>query len=295
MSRSTSSTDTAAILDSASADEDGGRPVRVDRRTLLGVMRRPSSLLLLLLAIVMAVGFSLLGQWQLARAFENGAVIESESEQPLAIESEVPTQVQTPSSAVGQLITADGQWVAEDFSVLDGRLNDGASGSWVIGHFLTSSGDSLAVGVGWTPDPVVAAETAERLGADPGSLPTVIEGRYQQSEQPKVDEELAPGEAPSEMAVPALVNEWTGAGPVYAGYLTLHDAPAGLETIYSPAPERQVQLNFLNLFYTLEWAFFAVVALYIWYRHMRDVAERERDEALEAAAGSGAEPAPDPQ
>lgn len=255
---------------------------------MLEVMRRPSSLLLLLLAIVMAVGFSLLGQWQLSRAFENGAVIETESEDPLPIETEVPTQVQTPSSAVGQLITAEGRWVPEDYSVLDGRLNDGESGAWVIGHFLTASGDSLAVGIGWTPDVGTASAVAQRLSSGDEELPGVIEGRYQQSEQPKVDEDLEPGEAPSEMAVPALVNAWTGAGPVYAGYLTLHDAPADLETIYSPAPEREVQLNFLNLFYTLEWALFAIIALYIWYRHMRDIAEKERDERASAAAGDGA-------
>jgi cytochrome oxidase assembly protein ShyY1 len=254
-------------------------------------MRRPTSLLLLLLAIVMAVGFSLLGQWQLARAFENGAVVETESEDPLAIETQVTPQVQTPSDAVGQLFTTTGSWVPQDFSVLDGRLNDGERGSWVVGHFVTDTGDSLAVGIGWTADPAQARVAADAFGDDPAVLPATIEGRYQQSEQPVVDEDASADDAPSQLAVPALINEWTGAGPVYAGYLTLRDAPADLVTIYSPAPEREVQLNFLNLFYTIEWALFALIALYIWYRHMRDIVEKEQDEA----AGSGAVGASDPQ
>lgn len=246
-------------------------------------------MLLLLLAIVMAVGFSLLGQWQLARAFENGAVVETESEDPLPLASEVAPQVQTPSDAVGQLFTTSGSWVAGDFSVLDGRLNDGERGSWVVGHFLTVDGDSLAVGLGWTAEKAQARSTAATLDGDPSPLPTIIEGRYQQSDQPVVDEKASADNAPSELAVPALVNEWTDAGPAYAGYLTLHDAPAGLTTIYSPAPEREVQLNFLNLFYTIEWALFALIALYIWYRHMRDIVEKEQD----AAAVGGAEDAAD--
>lgn len=212
----------------------------------------------------MAVGFSLLGQWQLARAFENGAVIETESEDPLPLTSEVAPETQTPSEAVGQLFTT--------------------SGSWVVGHFLTTDGDSLAVGVGWTADPAQARSTASAFDEDASALPATIEGRYQQSEQPVVDEKTSADSAPSELAVPALINVWAESGPAYAGYLTLHDAPTGLTTIYSPAPEREVQLNFLNLFYTIEWALFALIALYIWYRHMRDIVEKEQDEA--AAGGA---------
>ncbi|BDI23813.1 SURF1 family protein [Herbiconiux sp. L3-i23] len=273
------------------SEQDLPRPRLRDegfRRTLLGVMRRPSSLLLLLLAIVLAVGFSLLGQWQLARAFENGAVVESESEHPIAIESILEPQVQTPSDAVGQLIAADGEWVADDFALLEGRLNDGASGWWVIGHFLVENGNSLAVGLGWTDDEDVAVDELARFAADPSTLPTSLDGRYQQSEQPSVDEEAEPSDPVTQMAVPALVNEWTDAGPVYAGYLTLLEAPDGLTPIYSPAPERQVQLNFLNLFYTIEWIVFAVIALYIWYRHMRDIAERETERESERAGPESA-------
>lgn len=263
------------------------------RRTLLGVMRRPSSLLLLLLAIVLAVGFSALGQWQLARAFENGAVVESESEHPLPIDTILEPQVQTPSDAVGQLITADGEWAPQDFEILEGRLNDGVSGYWVVGHFLAVNGNSLAVGIGWTDVEADAEAAAERFGADPSSLPTSLDGRYQQSEQPSVDEDAAPGDPATQMAVPTLVNRWADAGPVYAGYLTLLEAPDGLSAIYSPAPERQVQLNFLNLFYTIEWIVFAVIALYIWYRHMRDVAERETEREGMGDGGDGP-PSTDP-
>lgn len=250
------------------------------------VMRRPVSLLLLVLAIVFAVGFSLLGQWQLGRAFENGTAIESESEEPIPIESEVQTQTQTPSEAVGQLLSADGAFVSGDFALLEGRLNDGDRGYWVTGHFRTDGGDSLAVGLGWAKTEAEARAALKRYDSDPGLLPEALVGRYQQSDQPTVDEEAPADALQSEMSVPTFVNLWEDPGPVYAGYLTLLEAPEGLEPIYSPAPERQVQLNFLNLFYTIEWILFALIALYIWYRHMRDVAEREL-EHTGAVAGDG--------
>jgi cytochrome oxidase assembly protein ShyY1 len=253
---------------------------------VLRVMRRPTSLLLLLLAIVMAVGFSLLGQWQLGRAFENGTAIESEAEDPLPLSSVVTPGVQTPSEAVGQLVTTSGEWSGNDFAVLADRLNDGTSGFWVIGRFVTDDGSDLAVAVGWSETRQDAEAAADAYEGDPDALPGQIEGRYQQSEQPSVDEDAEADALPKEMAVPALINQWGSEDAVYAGYATLIGAPEGLTEIYSPAPERQVQLNFLNLFYTVEWAFFALIALYIWYRHMRDVADREHDE--QAAERSGA-------
>ena len=61
--------------------------------------------------------------------------------------------------------------------------------------------------------------------------------------------------------------------------------------ISSPPPEQSVELNWLNIFYAVEWVVFAGFAVYLWYRLVRDAVERERDEAGEAAeAAAGAEP-----
>jgi hypothetical protein len=45
---------------------------------------------------------------------------------------------------------------------------------------------------------------------------------------------------------------------------------------------REIEFNLLNVFYALEWAIFAGFAIYLWYRLVRDVVERE----AEPAAGS---------
>ncbi|MFD1714644.1 SURF1 family cytochrome oxidase biogenesis protein [Amnibacterium flavum] len=260
---------------------------------LAPVMRRGSSLLLLLLAIGLAVSFSALGQWQLGRAFENGAVIDSGSEDVRPIESAMQPQTQTPSDAIGQLVGASGTWQADDFSVLAQRLNDGADGYWTVGHFVTDDGVTLAVAVGWSADEDSALAAANDLAADPSVLPTDIEGRFQQAEPPTVDEDAPADALPVDMAVSSFINEWADASPAYAGYLTLREAPEGLTDIYSPKPVPQVQLNFLNLFYTVEWAVFALIALYIWYRHMRDIVEREREQATTVEGTPPAAEAPD--
>jgi len=60
---------------------------------------------------------------------------------------------------------------------------------------------------------------------------------------------------------------------------------AGLEQIDSPEPSSDVTLNWLNVFYAIEWVVFAGFALYLWYRLVRDAWERQQLEAEEAAAG----------
>jgi surfeit locus 1 family protein len=82
------------------------------------------------------------------------------------------------------------------------------------------------------------------------------------------------------------VNVWADYDdrPVYFGYLTTAEPAAGLEAIASPPPEESVELNWLNIFYAVEWAVFAGFAIFLWYRLVRDAVERERDEAAEAEA-----------
>jgi hypothetical protein len=66
---------------------------------------------------------------------------------------------------------------------------------------------------------------------------------------------------------------------VYGGYLVARAAAPGLDAIDSPAPSQEVSLNWLNLFYAAEWAIFAGFAVYLWYRLVKDVVEKEAQPA----------------
>jgi cytochrome oxidase assembly protein ShyY1 len=162
--------------------------------------------------------------------------------------------------------------VPGDFSVLDPRENDGAEGAWLVAHVVTDDGVSLAVGLGWAPDAASAVAAEARV---PETLE--IAGRYLPSESPELNE-VEKGER-RVLAVGELINLWADPGPVYAGYVVLAEPTPGLEAIHQPPPFRDTSLNWLNLFYAVEWVIFAGFAVFLWYRLVRDVWEREQEEA----------------
>lgn len=94
------------------------------------------------------------------------------------------------------------------------------------------------------------------------------------------------------MAPAQLVNVWEPFdGPAYGGYLVLHpDSPAGaisaaleaagLDAIDSVPPLPADTINWLNLFYAVEWVVFAGFAVFFWYRLSRDAWEKEHELAL---------------
>jgi surfeit locus 1 family protein len=230
---------------------------------------RPRWIAALLLCLGIAAGFAALGQWQLSRSVENADVADapdSEVAVPLATIAEPQTEVTQPQ--LGRRVTVDGRIVPQDFTVLTGRNNgDVADGAWLVAHVVTDDGVTLAVALGWAPDAASAA------AAEDESSPGSFEGRYLPSEAP-TESDFETGER-SALAVSELINIWPDALPTYGGYLVLDEHWPGLEPIFSPAPAREIEVNLLNVFYALEWAIFAGFAIYLWYRLVRDVLERE--------------------
>ena len=96
------------------------------------------------------------------------------------------------------------------------------------------------------------------------------------------------------MSPAALLGRWHDVAElnVYRPYLVAETAgdageslPAGLQPIDSPAPDEGSNVNWLNIFYAVEWAIFAGFAFYMWYRLARDAWEKDV-EALEEAASA---------
>lgn len=249
--------------------------------------RTPRWIGALVLALAIACVFGALGQWQISRAIQNGHVESrpTETVQPL-------TSIAKPQTAATQ--SQDGQRVSVtavdhgDYSVLSGRLNDGSSGYWVMAHFVTPEGASLAVAMGWTAD-AATARRAAATSVDPSAAPIELTGRYVASEAPQ-DDDFENGEHKA-ASVEALINEWSEpTTPVYGGYLVAAKALLpGLDAIDSPAPAEQETLNWLNVFYAVEWGVFAILAFYMWYRLLKDAFERQQEEAEEAEEARRAE------
>ena len=68
-------------------------------------------------------------------------------------------------------------------------------------------------------------------------------------------------------------------------------AAAGAEaaliaSIVHERPVTDTQLNWLNVFYAIEWVAFMLFAFYLWYRLVKDALEREIEDIEDAEAGA---------
>lgn len=248
--------------------------------TVWSVARQPRWIGALVATLAVAAAFVLLSQWQIERSIEQATVIDRETELVVPLESVATPQQGVTSASAGQRVEVEATLVPADTKVISGRLNFGAEGYWVTGHAVTADGVSLAIAAGWTESPDAAAAAADILRGS-SEAPSNLVGRYLPSEG-SYDDDFESGER-SAMAVATLVNEWaTAPDTVYGGYLIVDEPLAGLERIDSPEPSSEVELNWLNIFYAIEWIVFAGFALYLWYRLVRDAWEREELEREEA-------------
>ncbi|QEO15214.1 SURF1 family protein [Agromyces intestinalis] len=255
---------------------------------MLRMMLRPRWVLALIAALAVAAGFALLGQWQLDRAVEQATVIERPTEEVRPFDGVAEPDGPTLQVATGQRVEVQGAFVPGDTVLVDGRLNDGVLGTWVVAHLEVTDAPpgGLPIALGWAPDIVAAQSALDRFEAsvDPDEPVRVI-GRFLPSEPPTDPDHDGDPHAMSTVSVAALINLWADFDdrPVYFGYVTAAEPAPGLEAISSPPPEEQAELNWLNVFYAVEWVVFAGFAIFLWYRLVRDAVQREREEAELAA------------
>jgi surfeit locus 1 family protein len=250
------------------------------------VARRPRWIVALLLALGIAAGFAALGQWQIGRAVQTGTVVIIPDEKITPLAAVATPQKEVTDRAAGQIVSVDGRRVAGDTYVVSDRVNFGVTGYWVIGHVVAANGASVAVALGWTKSNASAHAAADRLSVGQPSVKVV--GRYQPTEPP--DQDDFEHNVVSVVSVPWLINEWKTATPTsYGGYIVDNVAPAGLTKIQSVRPVNDVSLNWLNVFYAVEWALFAGFAIYLWYRLVRDAWEREEEDRQDSASAANAE------
>lgn len=254
------------------------------------VARRPRWIAMLALALVIAGGFAALSQWQLSRAIATATVVVRPTETVLPLTGLVKPQTDVTDKSNGQMVTASGSWAADDYIVLSKRLNLGKYGYWVVGHLAVDTGSSTAglpVALGWTPSEKQAKQVAAALSKkDQGAV--TVTGRYLNSEAPQ-DTDFEHKQL-SSLAAGTFANLWQTIDPdgMYGGFVVIHEHVAGLDRIDSPAPSSDVELNWLNIFYAIEWVVFAGFAFFLWYRLVKDAWERELEEEHEALQAANA-------
>lgn len=271
------------------------------------VLVRPKWLGVLALALVIASIFAWLGRWQLESAFlslEHGQTVAQEATQPpVGLGELAQPQERVADAAVGRQVTFEGVVDARDFDVVADRLQGEILGYWVIGHVAVTDDEAgasaavdaapgLAVAVGWTEDASSARELATRLQSAASGSELEFAGRLEYGQAPQVNRGDDP-QALTAMAPTHLINRWADpAAENYGVYVSLDEASmqavigstTGGDQIQAITPQalEAPQLNWLNIFYAIEWALFAGFAIFMWWRLARDEFEKERREAAEA-------------
>ncbi|MDQ1609355.1 MAG: surfeit locus 1 family protein [Microbacteriaceae bacterium] len=265
--------------------------------TLFRMMLRPRWIAALFLALALAAGFAWLGQWQLARAIDSGTVAETQTESVVPLASAAKPSGPIRDAVTGQLVTVTASFSPTDYELLQGRLNKGVAGYWVVAHATVSGADAngspvaLAVARGWAADKATATSVMARLANEPPTEQTIV-GRLLPTEAPEVPDPKGDPNVMKDMSVAALYNLWTGVDHtvVYEAYVVEKTPPAGLVAIDSPPPIQQQTVNWLNIFYAAEWAVFAGFAVFFWYRVVKDAKEKEDEERLQLSSLSSGQP-----
>ena len=252
-------------------------------RGLWKVARRPRWIAALLLTLAVAGTLAWLGQWQLERSFRSPAAVDIDTETAIPLTELTEPQSPVTEDDAGRVVTASGTLRADDVTVLTGRVGSNETvNAWLVGRLDTDDGATVAVALGWAPDEEIALAAAPTADQH-----LEVTGRYLPSEGPQ-ESDFEAGERTA-LSAAELVNEWEDVDAIYGGYIVLHDEWPGLGLIASPEPDPPVAVNWLNLFYAVEWALFAFFALFIWYRLVADQHEaelelqREREEQQAAA------------
>lgn len=234
-----------------------------------------------MLALVLAGVFAGLGKWQLERSIANGTPLPATTETRKSLDAVTGPMQPATEQMAGQKVTVTGTFVAGDTTVLTGRTGGGTYQT--VGHLVDADdGASLPVVIGWSDKRSAAAAGGERM-ADGETV--TVEGRYYPAESPDQDA-YAKGEY-SAVAPARFVNTWKAFDDrMYLGYVVADGTTAkaaDLGTIADRAPTRDVQFDWLNLFYAVEWVVFAGFAVFLWYRFVKDAWEREEEDRREAA------------
>ena len=117
-----------------------------------------------------------------------------------------------------------------------------------------------------------------------------LTGRLLPSESPLPHIDPGPGRA-SAVSVAELINDWNVSS--YPGFVAARTELSGgtdvgasatssavKPLLIGPQPPAQ-QVNWLNLFYSVEWVVFAGFALFIWWRLVKDDYRRDLEDALD--------------
>ncbi len=263
----------------------------------------------LVFAILVSGLFVLLSQWQFGQSTQPEIPVSATTEDPQPLAAVLQPGTFFPGAIADQMVSATGNYDPQKQVLVPDRLAGGEKGYWIVSAFavegapvLTGTAASeqtwIPVARGWVSDPAAAPA--------PPSGTIELTGRLLPSESPLPNTDAGPGRA-SAVSVAELINLWDVSS--YPGFVAATtelqagtdvgaEAPGSTITPLriGPQPPAQ-QINWLNLFYSVEWVVFAGFALFVWWRLVKDDHRRGLEEELDdepAPRTPGADAVPQP-
>ncbi|MBG0741338.1 SURF1 family protein [Paeniglutamicibacter antarcticus] len=256
---------------------------------MLKTALKPRWIAALILALAVSGVFVLLSQWQFSRSTErtDAPPVVLESTKPLL--SVLDPGVPMHADAADQLVTAQGHFDASRQVLVQNRLQSGANGYWVVTAFIVD-GAPVLKGAGATAETIIPvargwlSDTAEAKA--PPSGPITLAGRLIPSEAPNPKANVPAGQVAA-LSTAQLINLWQVSS--YPGFIIsnselaagqdvgAHAVAGDLKAITVTAQPDVSPINWLNIFYAVEWVVFAGFAVFLWWRLVSDAYRRTMD------------------
>jgi cytochrome oxidase assembly protein ShyY1 len=239
------------------------------------VARRPKWVGGLALALLVAIAFSLLMQWQLSRTF-NTVGVSVEEIDPVPLQTLTQPNLQITQPVFDRLVTASVEIDPDNAFVVGNRLqlvgDQTVSGYWLVTNSLVDGAAlTLALGFSESLDQVLVAR------AELQKSQVEIVGYLEPAEPPRESQ----GEALGSVSLAQLANLYSPSPiDIYPAYVIVQEGIyVGLDKITIGIRQESLEINWLTAFYAIEWAFFALAAFYLWWRMVQDQVVREREGA----------------
>lgn len=273
---------------------------------MLKTALKPRWILTLILAMAAAAVFVLLSQWQFSSSRETPPPAPSTTENVRPLTDVLEPLTPLYASGADQMVSVEGAFQPGTRMLVENRLRDGEEGLWVVQAFTVAAAEPAApdapaeetvipVVLGWVPSAEDAAAVPEQEGE------AAVVGRLLPPEAPEVQRNTE-GRVPS-LSTAELSNIWDAT--TYAAFVVASDVTvdgvavpftAGLEPVVVGPQPQDTPINWLNIFYAVEWVVFAGFAFFLWWRLVADDHRRTlEDEAdAEEERREAAGPSPDP-
>ncbi len=275
---------------------------------MLKLAFKPSWLAFLALMLVLASAFVGLSKWQLEAAKAGQLHMDPAKEVVRPYGQVLAEHEPLLVSEADTMVELTGHYRAASSYLVANKFKDGQSGCWVVSLFIPDDAPQVSDERGSGPRAVAVARgwTSEaELPEEPqGSI--VLAGRVIANDPPYFSYQLDRAAAGGQQALVGslltaqLTNLWDTAlfaAPVVVdqehplargleltaeGRLAGGAALMGDSSALQPIGTEQVvdeELDWLNIFYALEWLVFAAFALYLWWRMLKDAYQKKEDPA----------------